>query len=94
MRKLIKICLMALEFMPFRPKQKILQRRTQRIPESSYTMKATVDIDIFIKSRNGNRRILPSIRITSGPPTRNGEDLIQPVHMNIFQNYTYTTDLD
>ena len=32
--------------------------------------KETVDMDIFKKSRNGDGKIMQSIRITSGPPTR------------------------
>ena len=37
----------------------------QRIPESSCARKETVDIDILVKSRNGDRKIMQSIRITS-----------------------------
>ena len=40
------------------------------IPESSCTRKETVYTDILIKSRNGGRKIMQSIRIASGPPTR------------------------
>ena len=42
----------------------------QRIPEFSCAMKETVDIDILVKCRNGNRKIMQSIRITSRPPSR------------------------
>ena len=42
----------------------------QRIPESSCARKETVDIDIFVKSRNADRKIMQSIRITSRPPLR------------------------
>ena len=38
----------------------------QRIPESSCARKETVDIDIIVTSSNGNRKIMHSIRITSG----------------------------
>ena len=55
-------------------------------------MKTTVD-RILIKSRNSNIKSFKSIRITSGPSTRNGKELIQPVFMNIFRNNTYTADL-
>ena len=41
----------------------------QRIPESSCARKETVDIDILVTSRNGDRKIMQSIRITSRPPT-------------------------
>ena len=39
----------------------------QRIPEFSCATKETVDIDILVTSRNGDRRIMQSIRITSTP---------------------------
>ena len=42
----------------------------QRIPESSCARKETVDIDILVTSRNGDRKIMQSIRITSRTPLR------------------------
>ena len=42
----------------------------QRIPESSCARKETIDIDILITSRNGDRKIMRSIRIMSIPPSR------------------------
>ena len=42
----------------------------QRIPESSCARKKTVDLDILLISRNGDRKIMQSIRITSKPPSR------------------------
>ena len=39
----------------------------QRIPESSCATKETVDIDTLVTSRNGNKKIMQSIRITSRP---------------------------
>ena len=42
----------------------------QRIPEFSSARKETVDIDILVTSRNGDRKIMQSIRITSRPPSR------------------------
>ena len=42
----------------------------QRIPESSRARKGTVDIDNLVTSRNGDRKIMQSIRITSRPPWR------------------------
>ena len=42
----------------------------QRIPESSCARKETVDIDILVTSRNGDRKIMQSIRITSRPPSK------------------------
>ena len=35
----------------------------QRIPEFSHARKETVDIDILVTTRNGDRKIMPSIRI-------------------------------
>ena len=42
----------------------------QRIPEPSHARKETVDIGILVISRNGDRKIMQSIRITSRPPLR------------------------
>ena len=42
----------------------------QRSRESSCAKKETVDIDILITSRDDNRKIMKSIRITIGPPLR------------------------
>ena len=43
----------------------------QRIPEFSSARKETVDIEILIKSRNGDKKIMqPIIRITTGTATR------------------------
>ena len=42
----------------------------QRVPGSSCARKETVDIDILVTSRNGDRKIMQSIRITSRPPPR------------------------
>ena len=39
----------------------------QRIPEPSCGRKETVDIDILVTFRNGDRKIMQSIRITSRP---------------------------
>ena len=44
----------------------------QRTPESSFTRKETVDIDI-LTSRSGKRKIMQSIRIMSRPPLRKRE---------------------
>ena len=51
----------------------IAQRNTfsrQRIAESSCARKETVDMDIFATSRNGDRKIMQSIKIMSRPPWR------------------------
>ena len=53
----------------------IAQRKAfyrQRIPEFSRARKETVDIDIFGTSRNGNRKIMQSIRIMSDLPREKG----------------------
>ena len=42
----------------------------QRIPGSSCARKETIDIDILVASRNGDREIIQSIRITSKPSSR------------------------
>ena len=42
----------------------------QRIPEFSRARKETVDIDILVTSRNGDIKIMQSIRITSSPTSR------------------------
>ena len=42
----------------------------QRIPEFSCAKKETVDIDILVTSRNDDRKIMQSIRITSRPPLK------------------------
>ena len=42
----------------------------QRISESSFVRKETVDIDILVTSRNGDKKVMQSIRITSRPPSR------------------------
>ena len=51
----------------------IAQRKAfyrKRIPESSCARKETADIDIFVTYRNGDRKIMQSIRIKSRPPSR------------------------
>ena len=42
----------------------------QRIPESSCVRKETVDIGILVTSRNGDKKIMQSIRLTSRPTSR------------------------
>ena len=42
----------------------------QRIPETSCMRKETVDVDILVTSRNGDRKIMQSITITSTPPSK------------------------
>ena len=42
----------------------------QRIPKSSCAKKETIDIDILVTSRNGDRKIMQFIRITSRSTSR------------------------
>ena len=54
----------------------------QRIPESTCVRYETAGIDIFVTYRNGDRKIMQSIRIKSRPPSNNTS----------FQNNTYRKD--
>ena len=59
------------------------------IPESTCERKETVDIDILVTSRNGDRKIMQSIRITSTPPTTYKNKEVEPfqlVQMNIYRS--------
>ena len=42
----------------------------QRIPESSCARKETVDIDFLVTSRIVDRKIMQTIRVRSGSPSR------------------------
>ena len=42
----------------------------QRIPDTSCARKETVDIDILVTFKSGDRKIMQSIRIMSRPPSR------------------------
>ena len=42
----------------------------QRIPEPNSTKKETVDIDVLVTSRNGDTKLMQSIRITSRTSSR------------------------
>ena len=66
----------------------------QRIPESSCARKETVDMDILVTSRNGDRKIMQSIRIMSRSLENKEEEPVEPVQMNIYQNNTYRKDLN
>ena len=49
-------------------------------------MKETVDKEIFLTSKNGDRKIMEFIGLTSRPPPRIREwDQFEPVQMNIYQ---------
>ena len=45
----------------------------KRIPGSHCARKETVDIDIFVTSRNGDKKIMQCIRIMSRPPSKKGK---------------------
>ena len=65
----------------------------QRIPEFGCARKETVDIDILVTSRNGDRIIIWSIRIMSRPPEVEVEvEPPEPVQMNIYQSNTCRKD--
>ena len=63
-----------------------------RIPESSCARKEIVDIGIFATSRNGDRKIMPSIIITSGPPSSKRK--WNQLNQFIYQSNTYRKDLN
>ena len=46
------------------------KKKNHKTTESSCARKETVDIDILVTSRNGDRKIMQSIRITSRTPSR------------------------
>ena len=60
----------------------------ERIPESSYVMKETVDIEILVISRNGDRSNNEYTFL------KNKEvETVEPVQMNIYQSNIYRKDL-
>ena len=61
--------LLILDLKPFRYRSKKASHK-QMIPESSCARKQTVDIEILVTSRNGDRKIMQSITITTRPPTK------------------------
>ena len=66
----------------------------QKIPGCSRARKETVDIDILVKSRNGDRKIMKSIRITTRPPSKKKEvEPVPLVQMNTYQSNTYRKHL-
>ena len=69
-------CLLILDLKPFKLEVK-RNHSIDRIPEYSCARKESVDIDIVVKSRNGDRKIMQSIRITSRSPTRKRNQLSQ-----------------
>ena len=63
----------------------------QRIPEVSCVSKKTVDIDIFVTSGNGDRKIMPTNRINKQTSLENREmELVEPVHLQKNRYYSNT----
>ena len=60
----------------------------QRIPGSSCVRKETVDIDIPVASRNGDTKIMQSMRITSTPASLENNEVepVLSVQMSIYQS--------
>ena len=66
----------------------------QRIPESSCVRKETVDIDIFVTSRNVDRKIVQSNQNNEQTSLENKKvEPVQPVQMNYCQGDTYRKQL-
>ena len=61
-----QICI-SVPLKPFRSCVKGKHSVGRKIPESSCARKESVDIDMFVASRNGDRKIMQSIRIMSRP---------------------------
>ena len=67
----VKSCLLNLDWL--KATNAIGQRKAfyrQRIPHSSCARKDTIEFDIHVTSKNGDRKIMQSIRITRRPPSR------------------------
>ena len=54
-----------------------------RIPESSCAREETFDIEILVTSKNGDKKIMQSIRIMIRHPLRMEVEPVEPVQMNI-----------
>ena len=54
--------------------------------------KETVDIDIFLTSRNGDRKIMQSMRITRTSLENKEVEPVEPGQMNIYQSNSYIKD--
>ena len=66
-KNLVKRCLLILELKPLRSEAKGKHSTGKEFRQSRFARKETVDIDILVRSRNGDRKIMQSIRITSRP---------------------------
>ena len=66
----------------------------QRIPKSSCARKKTVDIDIIVTSRNGDRKNHAIYQNNQWTLLDKKEvEPVEPVLMNIYQSKTYRKDL-
>ena len=61
----VKMYLLILDLKSLR--SQVTEKHWQRIPEFSCTRKETVDIDILVTPRNGDREMMQSFRMTSRP---------------------------
>ena len=71
----------------------IVQRKAlymQRILEFTCARKETVEIEMLVTSKNGDKKSMQSIRIMSRPPTRIRKwvEPVEPVQMNSYQSNT------
>ena len=65
----------------------------QRIPEFSCARKETVDIDVLVPSRNGDRKIMQSIDNEWTSLEKKEVEPVEPVLKNIYQSNTYRKNL-
>ena len=67
----------------------------QRIPESSCARKETVDIDILVTSRNGDKKIMHAVYQNNKQTYLEKKEIeaVEPVLKNICQRNTYTKEL-
>ena len=72
---------------------------TERIPESSCATRETIDMDFFITSRNGNKKLYNLLQYNTEwnsqiRKSKNKEaKLVQLVQMYAYQSNTYREDL-
>ena len=66
----VNMCLLILDLKSIQIEGQRKAFNRQKIPESTCGRKETVNIDFLVTSRNGDRRIMQSIRIRSNPPSR------------------------
>ena len=62
--------MLILDLTPFRSSAKGKHFMGREFQESTCPRKETVNIDIFVTSRNGDRKFMQRIRIMSRPPSR------------------------